>query len=84
MLAGAACAALMTPFVPTHAARSRDNISHAAPASQAVANFYAARRNAPLWLRDSTDSAAARALIPILQRAPLDGFASGPMLASRV
>ena len=82
MLAGAACAALMTPFVPTHAAGPA-TISYAAPASQAVANFYAARRNAPLWLRDGADSAAARALIPILQRAPLDGFASGPMLASQ-
>ena len=83
MLAGAACVALMIPFVPAHAAAPATQ-SYAAPVAQAVADFYAARRNAPLWLREGQDSAAVRAFIPVLQRAPLDGFSSGPMLASQV
>jgi murein L,D-transpeptidase YcbB/YkuD len=43
--------------------------------------FYASRRGAPLWLRGGADSSAARELIGILDRAPIDGFARGPALA---
>jgi murein L,D-transpeptidase YcbB/YkuD len=82
MLAGAACAALMTPLVPAHAATPITQTS-APTVNQAVANFYASRRNAPLWLRQGADSSAARGLISVLQRAPLDGFASGPALAAQ-
>ena len=45
--------------------------------------FYAARRGAPLWLSNGPNSAAAQKLISILQRAPIDGLASGPELAGR-
>jgi murein L,D-transpeptidase YcbB/YkuD len=50
-------------------------------ADQAVGAFYASRNNAPLWLRAGGESAA-REMIGILQRAPLDGLASGPALAA--
>jgi hypothetical protein len=35
-----------------------------------------------LWLRAGGDSSATREMIGILQRAPLDGLASGPALAA--
>jgi murein L,D-transpeptidase YcbB/YkuD len=82
MLAGVACAALMIICVPAQAAAPATQ-SHAAPANQAVASFYAARRNAPMWLAQGADSSAARTFIQALQRAPLDGFANGPMLAAQ-
>ena len=50
-------------------------------ADQAVGNFYTHRGNTPLWLRG--DGAAAREFIGVLQRAPLDGFASGPAIAAQ-
>ena len=50
---------------------------------QAVDAFYASRHGAPLWLRSGADSGAARSLIGALERAPLDGFGSGPALAAR-
>ena len=49
--------------------------------AEAVDAFYASRGGAPLWLRGGGNSSAANELIGILQRAPLDGFASGPALA---
>ncbi|HXS50567.1 MAG TPA: L,D-transpeptidase family protein [Sphingomicrobium sp.] len=52
-------------------------------AAQAVDSFYASRGGAPLWLRSGADSAAARELIGILDRAPIDGLAGGPALASQ-
>src|ERR1043165_4563509 len=88
MLAGAACAALMMmTTVPTTAATVP-----AAPspfhmfgpvAGPEVEAFYASRRETPLWLADGANSAAARQLVSILQRAPVDGFESGPELAGR-
>jgi murein L,D-transpeptidase YcbB/YkuD len=48
-----------------------------------VDSFYASRRDAPLWLSDGPNSPAARQLISILQRSPIDGMASGPELAGR-
>ena len=86
MLAGVACAALMGLSAPAMAATSPGmapavNIDGAA--DQAVGAFYASRRGAPLWLRSGGDSAAARELIGVLQRAQLDGFADGPVLAQQ-
>jgi murein L,D-transpeptidase YcbB/YkuD len=72
ILAGVACAVLTIP-APAQ--------SIAAPSNQAVASFYVGRHGAPLWLRDGPDSSAARELIAVLERAPLDGFANGPALA---
>lgn len=87
ILYGAACAALMITAVPTVAATYPSTPSPYRMFSPAggsdVEAFYAARRGAPLWLRDGRDSAAARELIAVLQRAPIDGLASGPELAGQ-
>jgi murein L,D-transpeptidase YcbB/YkuD len=81
MLAGAACAALMISAAPAVAASSPATSTVLAPPNGAVSAFYASRHGAPLWLSQGGDSAAARELISVLQRAPLDGLASGPALA---
>ena len=86
MLAGVACAALTILAAPATAAMSpslptQSSISNPS-ANQAVSAFYASRSGAPLWLRSGADSSAARDFIGILERAPLDGLASGPALAA--
>jgi murein L,D-transpeptidase YcbB/YkuD len=86
ILAGVACAALMALSVPVAAATNPELPSAPAfnfAADQAVNAFYAARGEAPLWLRGGPDSAAARELIGSLQRASLDGMASGPAIAAQ-
>jgi murein L,D-transpeptidase YcbB/YkuD len=87
MLAGAACAALTGLAAPAAAATfpsTPTSSSFASPqVGQAVDGFYARRHGATLWLRGGPDSPAATALIGTLQRAPLDGLASGPALAAQ-
>jgi len=84
LLAGAAAAALTVLCVPATAATSPElpAAGYSASAQQAVASFYAARGGAPLWLRTGADGNAARELIGVLKRAPLDGLQSGPALAA--
>jgi murein L,D-transpeptidase YcbB/YkuD len=86
-LAGAAAAALMGLAVPAYAATSPElpnaAVSVSPSATQAVDAFYASRGNAPVWLRSGADSGAARELIGILERSPLDGLDNGPALASQ-
>jgi murein L,D-transpeptidase YcbB/YkuD len=86
-LAGAACAALMGLSMPASAATTPElpgaAIQVSPSAAQAVHAFYANRGGAPLWLRSGADSTAARELIGILDRAPLDGLDNGPMLAAQ-
>jgi murein L,D-transpeptidase YcbB/YkuD len=48
-----------------------------------VDGFYAARNGAPIWLRGGADSSDARALIQVLRRAAVEGFAEGPAVASQ-
>jgi murein L,D-transpeptidase YcbB/YkuD len=83
MLAGAACAALAVLCAPAQAATSPEIPTRAydPSADQAVGAFYAARNGAPLWLRGG--STAAGELLGILERAPLDGLASGPAIAAQ-
>jgi murein L,D-transpeptidase YcbB/YkuD len=87
MLGSAACAALMMTTVPTTAATVPEAPApfrmFGASGGTDVDAFYASRRQAPLWLRDGPNSPAARELISVLQRAPIDGLASGPELAGR-
>lgn len=86
LLAGAAYAALLGLAVPVSAATSPElpGAALVSPsATQAVNAFYASRGGAPLWLRSGADSGAARSLIAILQRAPIDGLAAGPALAAQ-
>jgi murein L,D-transpeptidase YcbB/YkuD len=84
MLASAACAVLMVVSAPALGATNPE-IAISSPtlasAGQTVDSFYASRQGAPLWLRSGADSPAARELIGILERAPLDGLDSGPALA---
>jgi murein L,D-transpeptidase YcbB/YkuD len=87
LLAGTACAALMALFAPAEAATTP-----AAPSAQAftmfgnpgVDAFYLARHDAPLWLADGPDSAAASELIQILRRSSIEGYSDGPAIASEV
>ena len=85
LLAGAAAAALTVLCVPANAATMPElpAAGYSASAQQAVASFYAARGGAPLWLRGGAESNAARELIGVLERAPLDGLESGPALAAQ-
>lgn len=86
-LAGAGSAALLGLSVPVSAATSPElpapSMQVSPSAAQAVSTFYASRGGAPLWLRSGADSSAARELIGILERAPLDGLDSGPALAAQ-
>jgi L,D-transpeptidase YcbB len=83
ILAGA-CAVLTVLSAPAAAAATPE-VPAVAPwngsVEQAVDAFYASRGGAPLWLRSGPNGSAANELIEILQRAPLDGLASGPALA---
>jgi murein L,D-transpeptidase YcbB/YkuD len=84
ILAGAACAALMVLSAPAAAAAIPEAPAMASwngSVGPAVDAFYATRGGAPLWLRSGANSSAANELMGILQRAPLDGLASGPALA---
>ena len=49
----------------------------------AIAQFYAARANKPLWFQAGAPTAAASNFLTVLDRAALDGLASGPDLAAR-
>lgn len=85
ILAGVACAALTILSMPVAAAAATPEVPATAPwngsVEQAVDAFYASRGGAALWLRSGSNSSAANEVIGILQRAPLDGLASGPALA---
>jgi murein L,D-transpeptidase YcbB/YkuD len=87
LLVGAAGAALLGLSVPISAATSPElpgaAIQVSPSAAQAVSDFYARRGGDPLWLRGGADSSAARELIGVLARAQLDGFDSGPAIASQ-
>ena len=54
------------------------------PADTPLDLFYAARNQAPVWLKDEAGRAAAQSFAAILRNAALDGLADGPELASRV
>ena len=82
MLAGATAAALMIPVVPAIGANSPVP-TYAGAGDPSVAAFYAGRHGAPLWLGQGSSSSAARELISVLQRAPLDGFDTGPAIAAQ-
>lgn len=84
VLPGVACAALTVLAAPLTAAALPEvaPVAHTTGSvNEAVNAFYASRGGAPLWLHAGTDSSAANELMSVLQRAPLDGFASGPAMA---
>ena len=74
----------MIPVVPAIAANSPfPSPTVIASSDPTIAAFYAARQGSLLWLSGGGDSSAARELISVLERAPLDGLASGPALAAQ-
>ena len=86
ILAGAALAALTASYTPASAAAAASpdfpgRAATYAAANDPVSNFYAARHNAPLWLRGGASTSATTALMTALQRSALDGFSSGPAIA---
>ena len=86
LLAGAACAALSVISMPASAATTPEVTVAAVdvmPTDPAVSAFYAARHGKPLWLAQGPASPAAMQLMSVLERAPLDGFASGPAFAAQ-
>jgi murein L,D-transpeptidase YcbB/YkuD len=86
MLTGVACAALTVVSVRVAAATIPElPLGQVAQysADPAVNSFYAARGGAPLWLRAGADSAAARELVGVLERAQLDGMSNGPGAAAQ-
>ena len=54
------------------------------PTSSQVRAFYSNWRYSPIWFNGNVAKPAARELINILQRAPLDGLASGPHYATQI
>jgi murein L,D-transpeptidase YcbB/YkuD len=54
------------------------------PTAGEVQAVYANWRYGPIWYRGGAASPAVRDLLNILQRAPLDGLASGPQIAAQV
>ncbi|MEO6198638.1 MAG: L,D-transpeptidase family protein [Sphingomicrobium sp.] len=80
ILGGVACAALIGLAQPAIAAAA----SPAFPASATFADGApTAHADGAIWLENGQANAAARQFIDILDRASLDGLASGPALASR-
>ena len=89
LLKSAAFAALALAAVPAGAAVQATSTTAASPqlamlsSSGDIARFYTASKSAPIWFR-SGQADAGPALVNILRRAPLDGFARGPQLATDV
>jgi murein L,D-transpeptidase YcbB/YkuD len=88
-VAAAAAALTTTAFaqddVAPEPAKAPVQTATPAPAPDGnVAPFYAEHPGTLVWLKDSDSRAAAAKLVEVLKRAPIDGFADGPMLANTV
>ena len=87
LIAGAAFAALISLCAPVAAATTPEAPlsfrMFGAQSDPGVQAFYASRRGSPLWLGQGIDAPAARELIQVLRRAPVEGFAEGPGIASQ-
>ena len=81
----AAFAAVALQSAPAAAATQAAPLASAAlPTSGAVEAFYSTWRYAPIWFSGNAAKPAVQQLIQILNRAPVDGLASGPQLAAQV
>jgi murein L,D-transpeptidase YcbB/YkuD len=80
----APAAAQDTDVAPVGAAKLATAQAPAPVADSNVAPFYAAHPATLIWLRDADTKAAATKLVDILKRAPIDGLADGPALASAI
>ncbi len=83
---GLGVTALLSTAAPAQvpAAAPATGQSTVMPAASAVASFYSTWGSQPIWFRGGAQSSAAAQLVTILQRAPFDGFSSGPQLAAEV
>lgn len=91
LLATAAALGLAAPALaqeadvaPTAVARPAPPPAPAPVADSDVLPFYAAHPGTLVWLRDVDSRVAAAKLVDIFKRAPIDGLAQGPALASSV
>ena len=67
------------------AAQAPAQLGSAVPAAAAsVSTFYDTWRSQPIWFKNGVNPAVVSQLTGILQRAPFDGFATGPQLAAQV
>ncbi|MDQ3471365.1 MAG: hypothetical protein M3428_03145, partial [Pseudomonadota bacterium] len=83
----AAVAAIALQPIVANAATQAPGAIHASaslPTSGAVDAFYSTWRYAPIWFSGSAAKPAVQQLLQILNRAPVDGLASGPQLAAQV
>ena len=89
LLKRAAFAALALVAVPAGAQTQAVSTTASAPpyavlqANDDISRFYNASKNAPIWFRAGQPEAGP-ALVNILKRAPLDGFARGAELAAGI
>ena len=90
LLRSIAFATMMAPVLGVTAASAQPAFSGAVmqpaslPSAGAVLAFYKTYRSSPMWFRGAAANPAAGRLVAVLKRAPLDGLASGPQLASLV
>ena len=49
-----------------------------------ISSIYDTYHVAPMWFRNGAQTPAVAQLVSILKRAPFDGFAEGPQLASQI
>ncbi len=88
-LKSAIFAAMALAAVPTGAAAQATSAIAASPQLTAmpgnddISRFYTASKNAPIWFR-AGQADAGPALVAILRRAPIEGFARGTQLAADV
>ena len=91
LLATAAAFSLAAPALaqdadvaPVAVAKPAPALTPAPVVDSDVGPFYAAHPGTLVWLRDVDSRMAAAKLVGILKRAPIDGLAQGPALASSV
>jgi murein L,D-transpeptidase YcbB/YkuD len=91
LLATAAAFGLAAPALaqdsdvaPIAVAKPVQSLAPAPVADSDVAPFYAAHPGTLVWLRDVNSRLAAAKLVEIFKRAPIDGLAQGPALATSV
>ena len=81
-------AVLAAMALPAVAMSQSNNAEVASPprlfqANDDISRFYAASKNSPIWFR-AGQAEAGPALVNILKRSPIEGFARGPQLAIEV
>lgn len=84
LLSAVIAALALQPAVATAATQAAAYPSAGLPTSGAVDAFYANWRYAPIWFNGKAAKPAVQQLMRILNRAPADGFASGPQIAAQV